>query len=131
MLNLYLSRLSGVISKKSEMSLKNKCTLQSMHPAGDEVRGASLRPCRPKRTLPTPDSAKQLLQKSLRRTLRARRRHPQITILNGHPTGALLVPHLKIQPERNLHVISCAEMPTSRHPKGNHSPMASHADRPR
>ncbi|GBP03068.1 hypothetical protein EVAR_2557_1 [Eumeta japonica] len=37
--------------------------------ADDDVHGASLRSRRPKGTLPTPDSAKQLMQKSLRRTL--------------------------------------------------------------
>ncbi|GBP06017.1 hypothetical protein EVAR_3264_1 [Eumeta japonica] len=41
------------------MSLRNKCTLQSVHTAGDDVRGASLRPRRPKGTLPTSDSAKE------------------------------------------------------------------------
>ncbi|GBP46221.1 hypothetical protein EVAR_82220_1 [Eumeta japonica] len=42
-----------------------------MHKAADDVRGVSLRPRRSKHTLPTPDSVKQLLQKSLQRTLSA------------------------------------------------------------
>ncbi|GBP88710.1 Probable RNA-directed DNA polymerase from transposon BS [Eumeta japonica] len=41
----------------------------SVHATGDDVRAASLRPCRPKGPLPTSDSAKQLLHKSLWRTL--------------------------------------------------------------
>ncbi|GBP40146.1 hypothetical protein EVAR_20288_1 [Eumeta japonica] len=42
---------------------------------------------------------------------------------------ALPAHRLEIQPERNLHVISYAEMPTLRHPWGNHAPTASHDDR--
>ncbi|GBP88173.1 hypothetical protein EVAR_99077_1 [Eumeta japonica] len=48
----------------------------------------------------------------------SRRRHLHITTLNGHLTGALSAlpaPRYKIQPERNLHTISYAEMPTLRH----------------
>ncbi|GBP74777.1 hypothetical protein EVAR_98162_1 [Eumeta japonica] len=44
-------------------------TLQSVHTADDDVRGASLCPHRHKSPLPTSDSVKQLLQKSFRRTL--------------------------------------------------------------
>ncbi|GBP29415.1 hypothetical protein EVAR_22027_1 [Eumeta japonica] len=56
-----------------------------MHTADDEVRGASFCPRRLKRTLPTPDSAKQLLRKSLRRTLKSRRRHPPYYDLKRSP----------------------------------------------
>ncbi|GBP61951.1 Probable RNA-directed DNA polymerase from transposon BS [Eumeta japonica] len=42
---------------------------QSMHTVGYDVHSASLRPRRPQLTLPTPDSAKQLLQENLQRTL--------------------------------------------------------------
>ncbi|GBP15853.1 hypothetical protein EVAR_12454_1 [Eumeta japonica] len=42
-----------------------------MHTASDDVRGASLCPRRLKLTLLTPDSAKQLPQKSLQCTLAA------------------------------------------------------------
>ncbi|GBP24698.1 hypothetical protein EVAR_15904_1 [Eumeta japonica] len=106
----------------------------------DDVRGARLRPHRPKGALPTSDSAKQLLQKSLRRTLSAvsyealppqhfiRRPRNVLSdppdeltaeVEDGHSTGALLalpVSYKEIQPEPNLHVIFYAEMPTLRHP---------------
>ncbi|GBP21555.1 hypothetical protein EVAR_9738_1 [Eumeta japonica] len=63
---------------------------RGMHTAGDDVFGVNLRPCRLKHTPPTPNFAKQLLQKSFRRIL-------------------------GIQPVLNLHVISYAEMPTLWH----------------
>ncbi|GBP90251.1 hypothetical protein EVAR_89370_1 [Eumeta japonica] len=71
---LYLSCLNGMTDKKSKMSLRNKCTLYKvcMHTADDDVRGASFCSHRPEYPLPTPDSAKDFLQKSIQLTLEER-----------------------------------------------------------
>ncbi|GBP74238.1 hypothetical protein EVAR_51636_1 [Eumeta japonica] len=71
------------------MSLRNKCTLQSVHTANDDVRGASLRPRKPKalyqlRFCKTTSAEEP--PAPCGRTLGTDT--PNITTVNGHPTGA-------------------------------------------